>query len=423
MKTAIRNVRILDARKEIRGDVLIEGDRIAEVGRVGKADREIDGAGRAVIPGLINTHTHAAMTLLRGYGGDMGLEDWLAKKIWPLERHLTEDDVYHGTRLACAEMLTTGTTAFNDMYYFPESVARAAEEMGIRAAVSAVFFDKVEGKPPEEILARIERALAALRRFPNVIPAVGPHAPYTCSFELLREAAKIAEREGVPLHFHLAETEQETAGAGRPLVEALDEIGFLSPRLIAAHSIWLQEADIRRLAARGVNVSHCPASNMKLASGRSKDGRPRAFPWRALHAAGVNVALGTDGAASNNSLDMFGAMKEAALLQKHAEADPTAAPAREVFAAATVNGARALGLRAGLIEPGYLADLVLIDLERPYFCPGHDLLADLVYAARGDCVDTVLVGGRVVVERGRVPGQARILEEARQAARRLVEKA
>jgi 5-methylthioadenosine/S-adenosylhomocysteine deaminase len=441
----IRGARLLDVRGERAGDVVIAGDRIAAVlppghgprgqggrdgqdGQGGPSPRVIDAAGKALIPGLVNAHTHAAMVLFRGFADDLPLRQWLEEMIWPLERHLKEEHVFAGTRLACLEMLTSGTTAFCDMYFFPGATSRAVQGMGMRAVLSQVFFDKLQPKSPEELSAHLEAGLDRFVGHPRISGAVGPHAAYTCTLEGLRTAAAVAERRGAALHFHLAETERERrdfeAEHGRDLVGALDELGALGPRLIAAHGIFLDGRDAERLAARGASVVHCPASNLKLASGWQAApggaGPPRALGFRGLRESGVNVALGTDGAASSNDLDMFQAMRLAALVQKHATGDPTALTAADAFAMATLHGARALGLQAGLIEPGYLADLVLLDLDRPYFCPGHDLLADLVYAAKSDCVHTVLVGGEIVLEQHGRPDARSVMADARAAALDLV---
>ncbi|MBI4564654.1 MAG: amidohydrolase [Planctomycetes bacterium] len=413
MGILIQGVRIVDARGAHEGDVSIDGSVIAEVGHglERKAgDRVIDGRGKAVIPGLINTHTHAAMVLLRSYADDLALSEWLKNRIWPLEKKLTSEDVRIGTRLACLEMVRSGTTTFNDMYFHGDSVARAAEELGVRACVSEVLIGDFQ-------TGRIEEGLERLKARRNVIPAVGPHAAYSVSLDMLKNAAALAERHDARVHFHLAETREEVdtfrAREGKGLVEALDEIGFLSPRLLAAHGVWLDEREISQLARRGVSVSHCPASNMKLCAGKALD-------YETMERHSLNVTLGTDGAASNNNLDMFESMKFAALLQKHHYGNPARLSAREAFRMATVNGARALGIHAGLIEPGYLADVALLDLERPCFTPDHDILSNIVYAARGDCVDTVIVGGRIVMENGRVEGERTVLEEARKTARDLV---
>jgi 5-methylthioadenosine/S-adenosylhomocysteine deaminase len=420
----IKGARLLDVRQDRLGDLLVEDDRITEVGAVTSTavDEVIDGRGRAVIPGLVNAHTHAAMVLFRGYTDDVPLRQWLEERIWPLERHLEPQHVRAGTRLACLEMLLGGTTAFHDMYFQAEAAAAAASEMGGRAVISRVFFDVWASKPLPELSIELADGVDRLRQFANVMPSVGPHAAYTVSLGGLAAASKVAEQKDVLLHFHLAETEHEMLEFqkkhGRALLEILDEIGFLGPRLVAAHGIWLTEDDARLLGARGVSIVHCPASNMKLASGRSDDPTraSRVLPYAMLRRAGVRVALGTDGAASNNNLDMFEAMKLAALLQKHATGDPVALTAHEAFAMATTGGAEALRLDAGLLEPGRRADLVVIDLDRPYLVPGHDLTADLVYAGRPDCVDTVIVAGKVVIRGGRHPQQAAIVAEARAAA-------
>ena len=428
-RIVITGARILDARNSLTGDVLIEDGLITEVGAVSPAaaaaaDEVLDGRGRAVIPGFVNTHTHAAMVLFRGYTDDVPLMEWLERKIWPLEKHLRAEHVYAGTRLACLEMMASGTTAFQDMYFQPEAAARAVESMGMRAVISRVFFDMFDKKTPPELKLDIGATLARLRGFANVVPSIGPHAPYTVSLPGLRAVAELAEEEDVLVHFHLAETEREIvefrARHGEGLVEALDRLGFLGPRLVAAHGIFLSESDAALLGARKVSVLHCPSSNMKLGSGWASDGRPRALPFGRLRAAGVRVALGTDGAAANNNLDMFESMKLAALLQKHATGDAATLTAHEAFAMATLHGAEALRLNAGLIEPGRRADLVLIDLARPYLCPGHDLVADLVYAGRPDCVETVLVAGQVVLRGGRHPESQQILAAARAAAQDLL---
>jgi 5-methylthioadenosine/S-adenosylhomocysteine deaminase len=427
----IRDTRIADARQEGRGDVLIHNGLIAEVGpgvgeRVAEVDEVIDGRGRAVIPGFVNAHGHAAMVLFRGYTDDLPLMEWLEQKIWPLERHLEPAHVAAATRLACLEMLSSGTTTFHDMYFQPESAAAAAEEMGMRAVISRVFFEVFDRKPLPVLRDELEASLRALGRFARVTASVGPHAAYTVGLEALGEAYRIAERLDTIVHFHLAETEREMRDFrerhGQGLIEALDGVGFLGPRLCAAHGIWLDDQDAQLLGQRGVTIVHCPSSNMKLGSGWSAAG-PQVLPHDRLARAGVRVALGTDGAAANNSLDMFESMKLAALLQKHATGNAAALAAREVFAMATEAGADVLRINAGRIEPGRRADLLLIDLDRPYLVPGHDLIADLVYAGRPDCVDTVIVDGRVVLRGRRHPQQARVVAEARAAAADLLAKA
>ena len=431
----IKGARLLDVRQERVGDVLMKDGAIVEVGQVsydggGAAPGEleiIDGAGRAVIPGFVNAHTHAAMVLFRGYTDDVPLRQWLEERIWPLEKHLTAEHVRAGTRLACLEMLASGTTAFHDMYFEAEAAAAAAADLGVRAVISRVFFDVWAKRPLPELMAELGDGLDRLRGHANVVPSVGPHAPYTVSLEGLAAAYRLAEQKDLIVHFHLAETEHEMqefrARHGRGLLETLDSVGFLGPRLVAAHGIWLDQEDARLLGARGVSIVHCPSSNMKLGSGKSAAGGSRVLPHASLRAAGVRVALGTDGAATNNTLDMFESMKLAALLQKHATGDPAALTAHEAFAMATTGGAEALRLQTGLIEPGRRADLLVIDLDRPYLSPGHDLTADLVYAGRPDCVETVIVDGQVRLRGGRHPQQSTIMREARAAALDLLARA
>ncbi len=418
MSVLIKKAKIVDAGKATEGDVYIEGNRIVDVGDVknGKHDVVIDGKGKAVIPGLINTHTHAAMVLFRGYADDMPLMEWLQEKIWPLEKKLKPDHIYCGTKLACLEMIKSGTTAFNDMYFEVESIARAVEEMGMRACISSAFFDFFDEQRLEENLKRVEEDLKKLKNFKNVIPAVGPHAPYTVSLKGLKASAELARNYDALIHFHLAETKEEIEEFrkknGRSIVKALDEIGFLNRRLIAAHCVWLSESEIELMAERKVSISHCPVSNMKLCVGSTLD-------YSAMKKSKLNVTLGTDGAASNNNLNMFEEMKFAALLQKYHYNDPTLLNAKEAFEIATVNGAKALGVKAGLVEPGYLADLVILDLKKPCLTPGHNLIADIVYSTNGTC-DTVIIDGKVVMENGIVEGEEEIMEDAQKAALDLI---
>ncbi len=413
----IRDAKILTSRGVVDGNLLIEGNRIAAIGDVSdKSDVVIDANGMAAIPGLFNAHTHAAMVLFRGYADDMMLHEWLQQKIWPAEAKLDGDAVYWGTKLACVEMLKSGTTFFNDMYFFAPEIARAASECGMRACISSAFFDFHNPQLLEENLKRVERDLKELKKYENVIPAVGPHAVYTVSLEGLKRGAELAEEYDALIHFHLAETEREVVEfrerEGKGIVKALDEIGFLSSRLVAAHAVWLSDAEIELLAKRGVSVAHCPASNMKLCVGK-------AINFAAMKRAGLNFCLATDGAASNNNLDMFEEMKFAALLQKFYYNDPTLMKAEEVFEAATINAARAFGIDAGAIEVGRLADIVLIDLAKPYMNPNHSLIANIVYAANSGCVDTVIVDGRIVVENGYFEGEEEIIERACKIAAKL----
>ncbi len=386
------------------------------------ADIIIDGSGRLAVPGLVNTHTHAAMTLLRGYADDMLLQDWLSQKIWPLEAHLTGDDVYWGTKLACLEMIKSGTVAFNDMYFFMDRAAQAVDEMGMRATLAYGFIDLSIPEKREAEIKATEALATHIKSLnnPRVKAAVGPHSIYTVSPEGLRWCAEFAEEQGIGIHVHLSETEKEVvdcvAQFGKRPAYLLDECGCLTPRTVAAHCCWLDEAECRLLGERGVSTSHNPASNMKLAVNR-------AMPYHWLKEAGANVCLGTDGCSSNNNLDMFEEMKFAALLQKFAWNSPTLLPAGEAVAMATAGGARALGTGPGTLTVGAPADIVLLDARAVCNTPLYHSDSNMVYACNGDAVMTVLCQGRVLMHERTVPGEEEILDGAAQAAAALVQRA
>jgi 5-methylthioadenosine/S-adenosylhomocysteine deaminase len=413
---AIHDALLLDGRT---ASVYVEDDRITEIGRAREADVTIDGRGMVLLPGLVNTHTHGAMTLLRGYADDMELHDWLTEKVWPVEGRITPDAIYWGTKLACLEMIKTGTTCFNDMYFHMDRAAQAVDEMGMRAYLSEGFIDLLDATRGETLLKENEAIMAKIAAIGSkrVVPAVGPHAIYTVSKESLRALKDLADARGCLYHIHVSETKQEIEEAkddhGKTPVQYLESLGVLGPNVVAAHSVWLDDAEIRTFSQRGVKVAHCPVSNMKL-------GVARAMPLEPMRTAGVTVSLGTDGAASNNSLDMFQTMKTAALLHKFATGEPTVAAAREVFDLATLGGARALGLDAGEIAEGKLADMILLDIRRPEMTPTHSLVSNAVYAATGDCVDTVICDGRVLMEHRKVLGESAILDRASKVAADLV---
>lgn len=352
------------------------------------------GGRRLLMPGLVNAHTHAAMTLFRGLADDLPLMEWLTRYIFPVEKSLTAEWVLWGTRLACLEMIASGTTTFCDMYLFAQQVAEAAEAAGLRALVGEVLYDFPSPNygPPAAGLRYTRDLIARWRGHDRIRVAVQPHAPYTCSPDLLRECAALAEATDVPLITHLAETSHEEATLreryGRSPVAHLDALGLLTPRLIADHAVHLSAAEIERLAAAGVAVAHNPESNMKLASG--------AAPVPDLLRAGVRVGLGTDGCASNNNLDLFGEMDSAAKLQKLVRSDPTALPAGQVVQMATAMGADALGLGAvtGSLVPGKAADLILVDFDQPHLTPVYDYVSHLVYCVRGADVTDTMVAGR-----------------------------
>lgn len=401
----------MDADRTVlpRGALAVDGGELvavgpwAEVGNRYRASRTVTLDDHdLVLPGLINAHGHAPMTLLRGVADDLALMDWLEGYIFPAEASLVDEEfVRAGTELAALEMVRTGTTTFVDMYYFEDQVARVAVTSGLRAVVGETILD--QATPDHD---SVDDALAYTRSFlekwggdPRVTPAVAPHAAYTAGSETLRRCAELAREYGVPLLIHLAESRDEVAQVrrehGTTPVRHLESLGFLGPDVVGAHAIWVDEGDRARLAEHGVGVVYNPESNMKLASG--------AMPVVELRQAGVTVALGTDGPASNNDLDMFGAMTAAALLAKHASGDPTALPAPEVLALATIEGARALGLddRIGSLEAGKRADLIVVDGDAPNLVPRYDPYSHLVYAARGDDVELTMVEGRVLYRQGR----------------------
>ncbi len=399
--------------------IYIEENRIVEIGKKREADVVIEGDGKVVLPGLVNLHTHTPMVLLRGFGDDMVLQQWLETKVWPQEAKLKPEDIYWGAKLACLEMIKSGTTTFLDMYFHMDQVAKAAKEMGLRAFLAEGFIDLgIPSRAAEQFKAADEanRKIEALRSS-RITPVLGPHAIYTVSEESLLKFREIADKKGYAIHTHLSETKREVddciAQHGMRPAAYLDKIGFLAKDVIVAHGAWLDPAEIEILARTGTKVAHCPTSNMKLAGGQ-------AMPYAAMKEAGVMMGLGTDGAASNNNLDMFEAMKFAALFQKFAHRDATILSAPEAFQMATLGGAQALGIEAGLIQPQRIADLILVDPRRPELTPRHDDVSNWVYSAHGNCVDTVIVDGQVVMKARRVKGEAEILEKAGQAARELV---
>jgi 5-methylthioadenosine/S-adenosylhomocysteine deaminase len=417
MSILIKNVLHTDNRT----NVYVEGNIIADIGPDVEADQTIDGSNFALLPGLVNTHTHAAMTLFRGYADDMELNDWLREKIWPIESKFIPEDIYWGTKLACLEMVKSGTTCFNDMYFHVDQQARAVEESGIRGVLSEGFIDFLKPEMGEDLIKQSMELIKKVQDMDcsRIVPALGPHAIYTVTEASLRMMKEISDQEGLLIHFHLSETEEEVENCmkehGKTPVGYLKDIGFLGPRLLAAHSVWVNEKEIELLAQADVKISHNPVSNMKLAVGG-------ALPYRKMKEAGLNVSLGTDGTASNNNLDMFESMKFASLLQKFTSSDPTVLPAKEALRMATINGARALGIDAGVIEVGKLADLILVDLRSPAFNPNHSLISNVVYSAGGSCVDTVICDGRILMRDGHVEGEEDVMEGAMKASLDLVQR-
>jgi 5-methylthioadenosine/S-adenosylhomocysteine deaminase len=391
------------------GAVAVDGDRIVAVDRPGviaerfAASETIDARNQIVMPGLINTHTHAAMVLYRGLADDLALMDWLDRYIFPAEaRTVSPDFVRVGSRLAALEMIRSGTTFFTDMYYFEEEVARVAAEAGLRGVLgqTIIQFPVADARTPADSLARAAAFLDRWKGHPLVTPAVAAHSMYTLDRASLLASRDLARRAAAPLLIHLAETRDEVRIAGerhgRSPAGYLESIGFWGPRTLAAHAVWVDAADLAILKARGVGLAHNPESNMKLASGVAPV--PRQLE------AGLAVGLGTDGAASNNDLDMFEAMRQAAFLHKLATGDPKAVGAPVALEMATRLGARALGREAdlGSLEPGKLADLIVVSTSAVRQVPLYDPVSHLVYVTRGDDVRTTIVNGRVLMRDGRV---------------------
>ncbi|MBI3940147.1 MAG: amidohydrolase [Acidobacteria bacterium] len=386
------------------GFVAITGDRITAVGPMTeaagyKASQTIDAAGKIVLPGLINTHTHAPMTLFRGLGGDSNLMDWLQQYIFPAEaKNVNRDLVKWGTALACYEMIQSGTTTFVDMYYFEDEIAAAAKSAGIRAVLGETILDMPapDNKTVPEALAYTRKFIEQWRRDPLITPAVAPHAPYTCSRETLLQSQALANEFKVPLVTHLSETEDEvrtiTGKYAMTPAAYLDSIGFLQDSLIAAHCVWITDLEIPLLQRRGVGVSHNPESNMKLASGVA--------PLKRFLDAGIAVGLGTDGAASNNNLDLFEEIDSMAKLHKLWLKDPAFLSAKQALAIATRGGAEVIdrGNDLGTLQAGKLADVILVRTAEPPAIPLYDVYAQLAYSLKGGSVDTVVINGKVIMQ-------------------------
>ncbi len=407
--TIISGGRILTSDKEDtvihNGAVAIDGDTIVGVGRseevkaVFSGRKNIDASGSLVMPGLINSHTHAAMTCFRGIADDMELMDWLNKYIFPAEaKNLDPELVYWGSMLACAEMIKSGTTTFCDMYLFEDETALAASRAGMRCLLGEGLFDfpSPNAKTPEEGMAYTRRLIEKWADDPLINIMVEPHSLYTCSTQLIKDAKALADEFKLPFATHLLENKTEARQLreklGRRATDFLADIGCLDERFFAFHCVCMDEEDIKIFADHGCKVVHNPESNMKLASG--------AAPIVCMLKHGVTVGLGTDGCASNNNLDMFGEMSTAAKLEKAVKLDPTVMSAKTVTRMATRDGARVLGLEniTGSLEQGMKADIIIIDLNKPHLTPIYDEYSHIVYAAMGSDVETVIINGRMIME-------------------------
>ena len=397
------------------GSVAIDGADIVEVGTPEaiaakyQARETVDARGQIVLPGLINTHTHAPMVMYRGLADDLALMDWLQKYIFPAEaKTVSPEMVRIGTRLAALEMIESGTTTFTDMYYFEEEIARAAFGAGLRGVLgqTIIQFPVADAKTPADALARAERFILEFKDNGLIVPAVAPHALYTNDRTTLVASAELGRKYGVPVILHFSETEDEVRTAREQYkttpAAALESMGFWGPKTLAAHGVWVTDQDIAILKKHGVGIAHNPESNMKLASG--------AAPLTKYLAAGVNVGLGTDGAASNNDLDMFEAMRQASFLAKLSTKDPTAVSAKTALDLATIGGARALGMdqQIGSLEAGKHADVIVVSMREARQTPLYDPISHLVYATRGDDVRTTIVNGKILMK----DRQVRTLDKA-----------
>ena len=411
------------ARRVIeRGAVAIEGRQIVAVDSASaiaarfRGRTTVDAAGGVIMPGLINTHTHAPMVLFRGLADDLALMEWLQKYIFPAEaKTVTPEFVRAGTRLAALEMIESGTTTYADMYYFEEEIARVTRAAGLRGVLgeTIIQFPVPDAKTPAEGLARVERFAREFAGDELITAAVAPHSMYTLDADTLKACRALADRLGIPVIIHLAETRDEVKTSEEKYratpTAFLESLGFWGPRTLAAHGVHLTAADIAILASRRVGLAHNPESNMKLASGIS--------PVEEMRQAGIAVGLGTDGAASNNDLDMFEAMRQAAFLHKLKDGDPRAVSAGVALAMATIDGARALGMeqQLGSLEPGKRADVLVVSMSAARQTPMYDPVSHLVYVTRGDDVRTTIVNGKVLMRDRKVLTleAAKVLAEAR----------
>ena len=405
----IRNVE-LNGKKT---NILVEKGRFANLDAPGDtlADETYDATDEAILPSFHSTHTHAAMTLLRGYADDMELFEWLNHHIWPFEAKMKPQDIYDGSRLAILEMIRTGTTFFCDMYWMCEETVRAVDEMGLRASLGVTFMDGLGKEKIDSAFDLLESFKSETGRTKLI---VAPHAVYTAGPDLLIRCAEVARKKNLPLTIHVSETEKEVSDCiaqyGMSPVRWLDKLGVLGDKTIVAHCVHVDAEEIEILKERGVVLSHNPCSNMKLGSG--------IFKSKELIEAGCRIALGTDGVSSNNNLDMREEMKFAALLAK-VRYTPETLPASLVFDWATRNGAKAFGLNSGAIEVGAMADAVFVNLNNERMIPNHNLVSNWVYSADSSAICSTMCDGKFLMRKGVVEGEEEILEKARESVARL----
>jgi 5-methylthioadenosine/S-adenosylhomocysteine deaminase len=426
MEILLTNLLILaqGGAKPETGNIHIRDGKIVHVGKCPKGckyEERIDCAGKIAFPGLVNSHTHIAMTLLRGYGEGLPLHDWLEKKIWPAEEKLSKKDVRAGTLLGIIEMVRSGTTAFNEMYVTGvDEIAKAASECGIRATVGYGMLDRVGGKSREAVLKDAEAFAKRVAKSGGIVkPAICCHAPYTCSAELIQEGKALADKLDCMFHIHVSETRKEVFDnlketKKRP-VEYLQSLGALGKNTALAHCVFVTAREIKMVAESGASVLHCPVSNMKLAGGGT-------CPATEFASAGANVALGTDGAASNGSLSMLETMKIFSISQKNFYWDALRAPAGQALDFATQGGANALGINAGEIAPGKGADIVLADARAPNLSPMHDAASAIAFSMHPGNITDVLVCGKFLMRDRKITfaDEEKASEDAKEISRRLV---
>ncbi len=411
----IKNIHMMDGGRK---DILIEEGRFSQIEEAGKVrietDRVIEGREHIVMPGLCNTHTHAAMTLLRGIGDDLELKRWLKEKIWPLEARMKIEHIKAGMELACLEMIKTGTTLFNDMYFMESDCVPLVDRMGIRAILGEGFIDAFDEHLEKEKRAETEKVINACASCSSgrIRPSVAPHSAYTVSEDGLGWCRDLADRHGCPIHIHISETGKEVKDCirdhGSTPTRYLEDIGLLGPDVIGAHCVHLTDEDISIMKSREVKISHNPISNMKLSVGDI-------LPMRPLMEKGVTITLGTDGAASNNSLDMFQTMKFTALLSRQ-RYGVSSIGAKRVLEMATRAGYLSLGSDGGEIKVGRLADLILLDRNHHSLVPDNDNISNIVYSCSSSTVGYSIIGGEIIMEDGVVNREREIIQNARKAA-------
>ncbi len=413
MSLVIKDAKIIG--KEGNWDVLIDDGKIKSISEKEDGAKSLDASNKYLSPGFFNTHTHAAMSLFRGVADDREFWDAWPEVVWPLEEKLEAEDVYWGTKLACLEMIKTGTVAFNDMYFFMESAVDAVEEMGVKAVMSYGLIDEKDPDKLEDEIVATKNFVEYAKDCKNIKPALGPHAIYTVSRDGLEWCSEFAEKEDLLVNIHLGETEKETKDFKKDysgtFSEYLAEVGLLNERTIAAHCVWLEDQDFSSLAENNVTVSHNPSSNMKLGVGKPME-------YERMSEEGVEVTLGTDSTVSNNNLDMLEEAKTAALQQKMS-GDATLMSAEECYKMLTKEGAKAMGFKSGVIEEGRPADLILLDKDVKA-TPEHDDISNLIYSMDGSSVTAVIIDGKVVMEERKVKGEKEIIKNATARSKQLV---